>query len=153
MLCIYVERQTSQDVGLSCVKAYQQGEKGMTTADWFEWGAQAMSNLAQFFAIFLTLTSAYLVMAFVAGKDLSRGQLVLINTFYVLCICFNIFSQMTTLRNALFAFNRATNSVEGLEGVSDSLVSVLPVCTAIICAAITLGCLKFMWDIRHPKTE
>ena len=125
----------------------------MTTADWFEWGAQAMSNLAQFFAIFLTLTSAYLVMAFVAGKDLSRGQLVLINTFYVLCICFNIFSQMTTLRNALFAFNRATNSVEGLEGVSDSLVSVLPVCTAIICAAITLGCLKFMWDIRHPKTE
>ena len=60
----------------------------MTTADWFEWGAQAMSNLAQFFAIFLTLTSAYLVMAFVAGKGLSRGQLVLINTFYVLCICF-----------------------------------------------------------------
>jgi hypothetical protein len=124
----------------------------MTTADWFEWGTQAMGNLAQFFAIFLTLTSAYLVAAFVAGKNLSRGQLVLINTFYILCIAFNIFVQMVTLRNALFAFNRATNAVEGLEGISHSLVSIFPVSTAIICSAITLGCLKFMWDIRHPKT-
>jgi len=86
----------------------------MTTADWFEYGAQAMGNFAQFFAIYLTLSSAYLVAAFIAGKILSRGQLVLINTFYILCISFNLFAQLVTMRNALFAFSRASSSVEGM---------------------------------------
>lgn len=125
----------------------------MTTADWFEWGAAAMSNFAQFFTIFLTLTTAYLISAFFVGKDLSRGQLVLINTFYILCASLNIFTQMVTLRNTLFAFNRASSSVDGLDGISQNLVGAIPIGTAAISAAITLGCLKFMWDIRHPKTE
>ena len=76
----------------------------MTTGDWFEWGAQATGNYAQFLAIFLTLTSAYLVSAFFAGKNLTRGQLTLINTFYIVFASLNIFAQMMTLRNSLFAF-------------------------------------------------
>jgi hypothetical protein len=120
-------------------------------ADWLEYGAQAMSNFAQFLAIFLTLTTAYLVSAFFAGKKLSRGQLVLINTFCILFASFNIFTQMVTLRNALFAFSRAFSSVEGMEGISQNLVGAFPIATSVICAGITLGCLNFMWDIRHPK--
>ena len=125
----------------------------MTTADWLEWGAQALGNYAQFLAIFLTLTSAYLVAAFIVGKNLTRAQLTLINTFYIAFASFNIFGQMVTLRNSLFAFKVAAKSVEGLTGVSDLIASVLPVSVAVLCTAISLGCLKFMWDVRHPKIE
>ena len=125
----------------------------MTTGDWFEWGAQATGNYAQFLAIFLTLTSAYLVAAFFAGKNLTRGQLTLINTFYIVFASLNIFAQMVTLRNTLFAFKMAADSVKDLPGISDFITSVLPVSVAVLCTAISLGCLKFMWDVRHPKAE
>ena len=111
-----------------------------------------MSNYAQFLAIFLTLTSAYLVAAFFAGKNLARGQLTLINTFYIVFASLNIFAQMATLRNSIFAFKMAANSVKDLPGISDFITSVLPVSVAVLCTAISLGCLKFMWDVRHPKS-
>jgi hypothetical protein len=127
--------------------------KVMTTADWFEYGAQASGNYANFLAIFLTLTSAYLVAAFVVGKKLTRAQLTLIDTVYVAFGSLNIFAQMVTLRNSLFAFKMAANAVEELPRLSDFITSVLPFAVAVLCAVISLGCIKFMWDVRHPKTK
>ncbi len=46
----------------------------MTTADWFMYGSQAMGNVAAFFGLFLTLMTAYLVVAFVVGEKLSLAN-------------------------------------------------------------------------------
>ena len=125
----------------------------MTAADWFDYGPQAMGNFASFFAIFLTLTSAYLIAAFVAGRVLSRSQVVLINTLFLLCSFFNILSQGATLRNGMFAFQQGTALVESMESVPEIFTKLLPGTVMVVSFIMVLGCLKFMWDIRHPKID
>jgi hypothetical protein len=125
----------------------------MNAADWLEWSAQAMGNQAAYFGLYLTLTSAYLIAAFVAGKKLSSGQVTLVNTSFLVVTILNLLSQGTALRSALFAYGKASTEIEGLPVIPAFAQGSAPAVTIMICAGITVGCLKFMWDIRHPKTD
>jgi hypothetical protein len=125
----------------------------MTIADWYSVSSQAMANFAAFFALYLTLVSGYLLTAFVAGKSLSRAQVIVINAFFVLFTGFNLFAEIITIRNASAAFYRASAGVEGTIPFPEYFSTLFPVATLVLGTGMIIACLKFMWDIRHPKAE
>jgi len=125
----------------------------MTTADWFDYSSQAMANYIGFLTVYLTFVSSYLVIAFLVAKNLSRQQVVLINTFFIAVSLFNIGAQAASSRNAYIAYSKAAIGVDDMLYLTTDQISALIITTAIFEIGIILACLKFMWDIRHPKSE
>jgi hypothetical protein len=100
--------------------------------------------------LYITTLSGYLIVAYIAGKDLTRSQMVIISS------CFAIFT-------SLCAYAAIANSTRVLEFTSELYelnpdrhyamrVSVLYTIKFVLYTGILVA-LKFMWDIRHPKAE
>lgn len=123
----------------------------MSEAEMLEhfWNAQEMA--VNSFVAYITMLSGYLVVAFVVGKRLSRFQVFIITIGFIIFTLFAIWGAGTFWNTAY---------VTGLALISNhpDLLSYLywlnPAYVAVACMAggIIAGC-KFMWDVRHPKTE
>jgi hypothetical protein len=114
-----------------------------------ETAAMWSENSMTAFTIYLTFTFAYLTVAYLAGKDLSRFQVTCVSTLYVAGAVVALLSCV----NHLFYF-------EAVIRQNDALASTAPLPPGFwiyyIVPLLMLGifvCLYFMWDIRHPKTE
>jgi len=101
-------------------------------------------------SVFITILSGYLVVAWLIGAKLTRTQVGLINALF---IGFQVMLVLSwggrwefyfRLANALHSFDPDFYAV-----THPAIVSVF----GILMVASIVGCLKFMWDIRHPKTE
>lgn len=101
-------------------------------------------------SVFLTILSGYLVIAWLVGAKLTRAQVGLINTLFV------GFQGMEILAwggRWMFYF-RCLNELESFDPVFYRVTSPVVVSLfGILMLASIFGSLKFMWDIRHPKTE
>ena len=109
-----------------------------------ELSAELLGHAGSAMGLYVTVTSGYLLVAYLAGKDLTRLQAVIISVLYVTFAIFNTIAVVTYFQNA-FYFGHTYGAgrapywpVYGL-GVLFSLG--------------ILACLKFMWDVRRPKTE
>jgi hypothetical protein len=58
----------------------------MIAPDWFELMTAAMGNVATYYALFWTLISGYLVVAYTVGNKLMRNQ----TAFVILFACANL---------------------------------------------------------------
>ncbi len=102
---------------------------------------------------FLTVVSGYLIVAYLVGADLKRGQAALISALFVGYSTAQILAQMSQI-GSLMRFSSAT-----AELFPDALISTSPALIQLGYAwpflelLAMLASLKFMWDIRHPKTE
>jgi hypothetical protein len=116
-----------------------------------EHAQMAFGNAISSFTLIFTMLSAYLVVAYFVGKDLSLSQVTIVNLFFTLSVVVTIFGELGFLsagiNSALEAI--AINSSRSAVPLHPSM----PLFVAIIDIIITLACLKFMWDVRHPKTE
>ena len=100
--------------------------------------------------LFISIVSGYLVVAWLVGSRLQPSQASLINVLFVSFACLGIFAWASRMRVAL------SYQPELLEINPDRLPVMSPwliPATLIVMTIVTLGCLKFMWDIRHPKKE
>jgi hypothetical protein len=103
-----------------------------------------------FIPLFISLVSGYLVVAWLVGKQLARAQVVLINSLYITFLVLLAFSWTKRVfigisyQSELMAMN--PNRVEVLGPWLVPIISVLGI-------ILILACLKFMWDIRHPKAK
>ena len=109
------------------------------------------SNLMQGQALFITIFSGYMVVAYTVGKQLSRFQVTFV-TF-----AFLLFSSSMTLggvqaielvmeySDELYVINN-----EKIEGVRRGFTVGL---FYIVRALLVIGALAFMWQVRHPKAE
>ena len=122
----------------------------MTEVDLMEllmdWFTQISSDADRYFM----LISAYLLVAYLAGDKLTRLQLTIVNTLYVLWttgIVFGTFSALeaTTLIEVKLA---EVNSDFGVGGSAANLYNFIAVQIGGVLAS-----LFFMWSVRHPKTE
>jgi hypothetical protein len=98
----------------------------------------------------MTALSAYLVTAYILGAKLTRSQTTIINTCFVVFSALGIFAVRGSGMRCLefVAEVQAINPERGFALTSEVLW--------VIFSAMLLGifvCLKFMWDIRHPKTD
>jgi hypothetical protein len=103
-----------------------------------------------FIPLVISLVSGYMVVAWLVGKQLTRAQVVLINSLYIAFFVLLAFSWTKRVlvamsyQSELMAMNPNRLEVQG-----PWLIPVVSVLTIIT----LLACLKFMRDIRHPKTE
>ena len=100
--------------------------------------------------LMVTVVSAYLVAAFVAGFKLQKSQVTLVNTLFGIFSIYGIAGMFAFARNAtemmlLSIEMSAQRTVHGL--------TIVPEATLIVFPLLVMACYKFMWDIRHPKAE
>ena len=108
--------------------------------------ATAMSSIS----IYLSILSAFLVVAYLVGSQLTRGQVFVISTLFLLGALF--FTYATT-----GIFIRQSSLVERLAKIAPGEIYFVNEWVALTVGSIQLlgilACLKFMWDVRHPKAE
>ena len=101
-------------------------------------------------AILLSVVSAYLIVAYLAGSKLTHSQAVIVNSLYVLVSVFLVWAMFVLAQRgievATLAIDLSTQRELGsTPNVARALIAVFGVCS--------LASLKFMWDVRHPNTE
>lgn len=99
-------------------------------------------------ALFLTVISGYLVVAYLLGHNLTKSQS---RIFTGIFIAFTT-AQVAGHFNTMLLMGDIAAKSESLGG-SAQPVFIWGTIFFAIHVAITTACLKFMWDIRHPKTE
>ena len=112
--------------------------------------ASTISNSLIIAPILISVASAYLVVAWVVGSKLDRSQVLLINTLFVGFIALFGLSWARRIQVAL-SYQEALLQVN-----PDRMAEIgvwLPPAALIANFLTVLACLKFMWDIRHPKRE
>ena len=122
----------------------------MTEAELWELILMSQSNMATFMALYFSVVSGYLIVSYLVGDKLTTLQSTLISGLFV------IFGLLCTLGTVAF-LGRAAFLLQFTDETYRSPLSVVIPYTPFITAAILLigvvACLKFMWDVRHPKTE
>jgi hypothetical protein len=109
----------------------------------------ALSNFLTTFTIFMSIITAYAIAAFVAGTRFTRIQVSVIN------ICFLLSSSVMGILSVLvFAnFLRRAQSLIDIGSSEGSTVVNLTWYIAGLYLLLTLGCIVFMWNVRHPSQE
>jgi hypothetical protein len=97
---------------------------------------------------FLSLTFAYLTVAYVVGSRLSRFQALAVSTLYLAGALISLLS----ILNSMGIYQGILEQSEYLQRrvlVSGDLFSLS---TALVLGSGVFVSLYFMWNIRHPKT-
>lgn len=112
-------------------------------------GAASGDSLV-FIPLVISVVSGYLVVAWLVGSRLTRSQLYLINSLFVGMTTLLGFAWYTRIRVAL----SYQDELLGLNPDRVELVGawLIPAVTILGLSGL-VSCLKFMWDVRHPKKE
>lgn len=117
----------------------------MTEAEFLEVGLIAYSNSLAAFAIYVTMLSGYLVVAYLVANQMTRPQVIIVNILYslltvIVAAAFINFAQ-AGYENSRLALEMSTRRAVGpLPMVAESALVVIVFCY--------LASLKFMWDAR-----
>jgi len=122
----------------------------MTEHEIWELVVLSQANIASLLGLYLTAASGYLVVSYLVGNKLTTMQTSLITGLFI------VFGVITT-----FAVNVNLIRAGFLMGFTDStyrppLSPVVPIMPLVVTPFLfvgVIGCLKFMWDVRHPKSE
>jgi hypothetical protein len=105
---------------------------------------ELMGATSSAMSLYLTATSGYLLVAYLRGKELTVLQAAIITTLFVFFTTTNTLAAVGFMQGAFFF-----GSTYG-EGRAPSWGA------GVMGALLSLGILasiKFMWDVRHAKTE
>ena len=106
------------------------------------------SNGFVLITIMVSLASGYLVVAWLVGSKLQASQVGLINPLFVVFIFTFGLAWANRARLALsYQAELLEINPDRLRVMGDWLVPM----GLLFFIAVTLACIKFMWDIRHPK--
>jgi hypothetical protein len=122
----------------------------MTESDYLTHAAAYWSNAIALTALFVSILSGYVISAYVAGANMSRAQLVIINTLYLGVCALLLFSMLVTGEMAVemerIAFEMTTDRKYSPGGTFPYLLwGFWPFCVFLS--------IKFMWDIRSSGTK
>ena len=120
----------------------------MTEAELTENALLAWSNFITAFGIGITIVSGYLIASFIAGKSLSRSQVVFINIVFI--------GAMSTIVLGMYGFRGLAGDLDGLAFAMTTQRSFAPISWAAngaiaFTAICIVGAIKFMQDIRKSK--
>lgn len=120
---------------------------GLLEAAFVTWG-----NVITLLALLITIISGYMVVAYVAAEKMTVAQVVIVNFVYLVMAFFVGYAcvEMST-RAAAFeglAYELADGRMGALSPRFDIAIGIVGAMG--VCVVATL---KFMWDVRHPKTE
>jgi hypothetical protein len=94
--------------------------------------------------LYVTVTSGYLLVAYLVGRDLTRLQTTIITVLYVVFAAMNTFAVVSFFQSAFYFGNTyGAGLAPSWPAYGTGTLFILGI----------LACLKFMWDVRHSKTE
>ena len=103
----------------------------------------AQAGLMNYFSIL----SAYLIVAYFVGTNLSRHQVLIITGLYLVMQTFETWGILT-----FFAATRSLAETVTVGGWQPPPIKPSYVALPLLTIGIIAG-LKFMWDVRHSKTK
>ena len=121
----------------------------MTEYELTELNATAASLTMRAVSIYLPLVSAYLIAAFTTGAKLNRSQAITVSTLFVFGSGLFAYTAVANLKKQMWGIEQLKEISRQDYYFSDTTVLLL----GIFLFAGIIASLKFMWDIRHPKTE
>ena len=125
----------------------------MTEAEMFEMAAIYIANSMTAFSIYLTVVSAYLVVTYIAGANLSRLQTAILSTLFVVAASVTLMS-FRTQSLAVIHFQGQLNEFNDVFSVINAPVAhnlskvIMPLFGGGILAS-----LYFMFDIRRKANR
>ena len=121
----------------------------MTDAELWGLIVEYNNTVLSTFALYLTLVSGFLIVAYLVGDKLTEWQAAIVTSGFVL----------STSLFTLAAYGYGSRAIlligETSEQYRSGITMSYPALWAYIFIFILgiLACLKFMWDVRHPKPE
>jgi hypothetical protein len=126
----------------------------MTGSDWVEMYGVALSTSIAAFGLQVTVMSGYLIVAYMVGERLTRIQVLIINTFYLLSASTLVLSAFQGILDVSMARREAALQIPELPMISASTnIFIWPASIALTNAAMALAAVFFMWSVRHSKSE
>jgi hypothetical protein len=110
------------------------------------------SNIAEGQAIFLTVLSAYLVVAYTVGARLTRYQVTFVSILFLIMALLGVFSQLRNIQ-MMSEWGAQVVVLSGKEAVPAAQGEVAKWLFIGMRISLTMGALVFMWQVRHPKAE
>ncbi|MEZ5572225.1 MAG: hypothetical protein R3E64_09385 [Halioglobus sp.] len=121
----------------------------METADYIStfWSAQEMG--VQALMLYLTVSSGYLVVAYLIGAQLTKSQTLFISTLFCVFAVYALWGVGQYWTSGYMA-QLALDEKGVLDSVELNHLGVNPALIALPMGFLgILGSLKFMWDVRH----
>ena len=121
----------------------------MTSYEMADLAQNLFANTLSSFAVFLSVVFAYIVTAYLVGAKLTRMQVRMLSFIFVLVATLIVWSMAAYANGGinldLLAYpDRPDNFFSPIIWVPQYLLGI---------GFVILGiALKFMWDVRHPKT-
>ena len=122
----------------------------MTESELLELGAAFWSNAIALTAIFITVLSGYIICAYVAGKSLTRSQITIVNTLYLGVSALLLLSMLITGQTAIEMEKIAFEITVQRKHPPGEFFPYMFIAFWSFCVFLSV---KFMWDIRHAKSE
>jgi hypothetical protein len=122
----------------------------MEAADYLEAAYSYFGLTIDMLSFYMTVTSGYLIVAYLAGAKLSRSQIAVISTLYIFMASIATYGLYAFVaRGSAFAHKHSALD----PGIFVYATPVLSVVLSATLAGGIIASLLFMWNIRHPKTE
>lgn len=118
---------------------------GMLEVAYVAWG-----NAVSILALLITILSAYLVAAYLAGRSMTRSQVIIINTLYIFLSTFLLWGLVNMALRAAGFEDIAYSMAEG-ELAAFSSQEGIAIGTVTVFGVAILASLKFMWDVRNSN--
>ena len=123
----------------------------METADYITmfWSAQDMG--IQALLLYLTVSSGYLVVAYIVGRELTRSQTLFISGLFLVFALYALWG----VGQYWSSGDEARIALEelGADTIDLNYLGLNPAVIAVPMGVLGIfGSLKFMWDIRHRDT-
>ena len=122
----------------------------MTGSDWVEMYEMASSTSIASLALLISIMSGYLLVAYLVGERLTRFQVCVINTLYVMFAVTIVGGIFQSNLDIQFARNQLVLQIPEIAIYSDSDDSNWPMITTLINSSLIIASLIFMWQVRHP---
>jgi hypothetical protein len=132
-------------VGANIKRGYEMSEAELAEQA-SNYGGQGIA----IFTVWVSVLAGCLVTAYMAGRNLERDQVVLLNSMYLFVCALVIFAIFASFKVQAFYSEQLRENFPWSPQVSTIYIAI-GITVATTCAMF--ASLKFMWDIRHPKTE
>lgn len=103
--------------------------------------------------VYFSILTAYLLVAYIAGNQLTKYQVIFINIVFLFYNFIAATNLATMIRTRIALSDRLIEMSGGAKVVSDEAALVMISVFILMRLMLVLGAMGFMWQVRHPKTE
>ena len=122
----------------------------MTTYEMADLAQNLFANSLSAFTVFLSVVFAYIVSAYMVGAKMTRTQVRMLTFVFVIVAMLIVWSMAGYVSGGVTLNGQAYPDNDGLFFAPKTWLAPLVVGIGIV---ILIVALKFMWDVRHPKTS